>query len=404
MKVNQLFEARQQEFFADYFPDVNDNSWSKRWKSRIILSYRPPKRTTGLDQNAVKAAYEKALAKFKELRDAHPTKLQFKSTGDAADYMKKMEYPGWTMQTQWVRENPGYGSAKNTFSVEWGKDRTGPLELEKQEYKAPMELDEIKFNDLGNGRIEVRTDAKNGPKFRIWLTALQKMPKKMKGLSGSGRDMTDYFALDRARPTRISFLGTMDEVKAAIAKGMGAGLKYDKQDHDKKQDAPARQKEAAKYSAEQQKKRKADLYAKYGKEIVDRVKIKPMSLEGDDGYQWALFVDGRRKMSGMTQYQADGEQRLMWKWLKEYEDMTPEQRLEHAQTLEGMRLYFMMDAIEKSIDAQLPQYLDAIKKNAKKFVDAKQMAKDAIETSKVSDAQAKQIFNDLMKKLGDKND
>jgi hypothetical protein len=429
MKVNELFEARQLRegsWYDDFRPEdtvpsQKDKGWTGRHKvkeddgetyedlkyeGRILLHYDAPIKTHGLDQAAVKEAYEKAKAKFLEIRAAHPTQLRFKTSVEATKYMKTMEYPGWTLVVQYARLNWGSGGYKYTQDLEYKTPRkVKTLDLPKQEFKPKHDENAINV-EMDGDKVKLSIDVKVGPLMSAFITTAYNVGEKMKAkiLNVKGREL-DYSDLYRSRPQKVWVTTTdLDRVKAIVAKKHTDRVEDEKADHDKLQNALTDRKETSKWRADDQKQRKAKLHAQYGKEIVDRVKIKPMSMEGDDGYQWALFVDGRRKKSGMTKYQAEGEQRIMWRWLKEYEDMTPEQRLQHAQELEGIRLYFMMDAIEKSIGAQLPQYLNAIKKNAKDFVDAKQATKDAIETSKVSDAQAKSIFNDLMKRMGDKLD
>lgn len=61
-----------------------------------------------------------------------------------------------------------------------------------------------------------------------------------------------------------------------------------------------------------QKERQKALYDKYGKEVVDSVKIKSVRTDGDDGYQWAVYLNGRKYSSGLTQSQAASTQRSLW--------------------------------------------------------------------------------------------
>jgi hypothetical protein len=427
MKVRQLFEGWADHFQPDdTVPSEKDTKWSGRYKetepggdgfepyeyedlkykARILLAMDPPISTKGLDQSAVKDAYERAKAKFMELRKAHPTQLRFKNTEDAEKYMKTMEYPGWTLIVQWARLD--YARKNNQAQYTYTQDlyykktrKVKALDLKKQEFKPKNEASAINV-EMDGDKVKLSIDTKVGPLMSLFIETIYYIARKtkFKYVNVKGVEPDIY----RSRPQKIWFkTSDIETIKGLISKKREKNREMEKDDHERLQNALADRKTANKASAELQKQRKEELYKRYGKEIVDRVKIKPMSHEGDDGYQWALFVDGRRKKSGLTQYRAQGEQRMMWDWLLKWSKMTPEEQLDHISAVRGMEAYFAYQAMERSVDSQLPQYLDAIKKNAKKFVDAKQATKDAIETSKVSDAQAKKIFNDLMNKLGDKS-
>lgn len=159
--------------------------------------------------------------------------------------------------------------------------------------------------------------------------------------------------------------------------------------------APRRRKEAAKYYSERRKKELEELKQKYGADIVERVKVKSMSHEGDDGYQWAMFVDGRRVRSGMKQAEARAAQRSQWSYLKRLKEMTPEERLREINAARGLQAYFMLQAMEDDVDL----HLAVIKQHAKELVDANDLATDTIENAKVNDEQARKIYNDLIAKL-----
>jgi len=162
----------------------------------------------------------------------------------------------------------------------------------------------------------------------------------------------------------IQIRGTEQDAERLAQIGINKAKQHQKW-QDNRRD-PARQKAAAKersaYAAEKRKKTQAELVARYGADIVKRVKVKNARHLGDDGYQWYLEVDGRDIKHGMTQYQARGEQRMMWDHLKKLSEMTPEELQQYRDQAEGWRLYF----IDQEIGKQLPGYLKKIDQSAKK--------------------------------------
>jgi len=73
---------------------------------------------------------------------------------------------------------------------------------------------------------------------------------------------------------------------------------------------PARKKEAAKLSAQDRKQKLEALYAKYGKETVQRVTAR--QIGGDDGYQWNVLIDGRPMVNGLTRSEVDYYKRMAY--------------------------------------------------------------------------------------------
>lgn len=119
----------------------------------------------------------------------------------------------------------------------------------------------------------------------------------------------DALGWDRFKPAGVILVFDKPEAEAkAAAEELLADLNRKSEKDKAKQDkwkagAGERKKEASKYNAEQQKKRKAEMEEKYGKGMYDRVKIK--QLGGDDGYQYNVIVDGRSVMNGLSRSEAE---------------------------------------------------------------------------------------------------
>lgn len=86
------------------------------------------------------------------------------------------------------------------------------------------------------------------------------------------------------------------------------------------EDAIERKENQKKYAADKKKfdyeRRKNDqkeLEAKYGKDVISRVKIR--KYNGDDHYSWAVFVDGRPIITGLSQHSANFEKIQAYKRL-----------------------------------------------------------------------------------------
>lgn len=127
-------------------------------------------------------------------------------------------------------------------------------------------------------------------------------------------------SISKGRPSLSSFkasgvlaTGELEDIKSLLA----AAVKYTNDDLAERQRAkelaPERRKEKAQAYAKKRKVEVDKRNAKYGKDVVDRVKIKQVG--GDDGYSWAVIVDGRVKWNGLTQRQAQSYQEKEWKRL-----------------------------------------------------------------------------------------
>lgn len=327
------------------------------------------------NSDAKKAIMRKAKTKFDALKAAHPDKLRFKTVSDANKYMMSMEYPGWPMY-----------SSSNTAR---GKERSEPVDY--SDWKEP-EPDDIQITDAGKGRISISVAAQRGPVMAI-IRSIAWAAKKA-GLEPTGKTGT---------PVNANFKSNTVLVKASMAEAekLVAKAKKQKADYNKKKadDAaynadPEVKKARNKFNYELQKERKEKLYSKYGKEIVDRVKIKPLIEDGDDGYQWALIVDGKVKERGLTQSQAYSAQVTEWNYMLKISKMTPEELKREADAAEGLHAYFLLDRMEK----QLKMYLRQINSIAKTVVDSGNAAKSTIKKAKDS-ADPVQQYKDLMDRL-----
>jgi hypothetical protein len=141
--------------------------------------------------------------------------------------------------------------------------------------------------------------------------------------------------------------GAKEAIDDSIALCSKAFMNGKKQEAKHKAAAPERKKEAAKYSAIQQKKRMDAAAAKWGKGTYQRVKIR--QVDGDDGYQYNVFVDGRSIMNGLTrssaEYEADrqrdkiAQKEKLGKYASVKEGLTESFKVHDLSHLEGREAY-----------------------------------------------------------------
>lgn len=346
MKLSQLFEATTPKFTAQiYLGHSDDVSNLKDAPSR----------------QAVEAFEKKAKEKFKELKDKHPTKLRFATIPEANEYMKTMELD-WPLSVWRIHGNH---SKTKKAKVDW----SGWVE------PAAETADDIQITDLGDGRVMISVKAKTGPLLSIInSTAFIASRAKKKLQNSLGKTIT---TVSTFRSNKLIITATKDEAEQYLAKAKKDHKEWDDRKAQRTADKndPVKKKEANKFNYEMQKRRKQELYDRYGKDIVERVKIKSLThIDGDDGYQWSLWVDGRRQQSGMTYDQALGEQRMMWSYLLKVSKMTPEELKKEADIARGWQAFFMLQRLEVELDS----YLHQMNKSAKKFVDAANQTKSAI--------------------------
>lgn len=266
--------------------------------------------------------------------------------------------------------------------------------------KVEIEPDALKLEPAGAGQFKVIAKAGNGAPMEALKNFYWKNSKRRncKFFTPAGKPAANipsswprwfmvHTDFDEARMKEL-----VDDIVSRTGRDIKREIAYKE-----KKNSPAEKRKLANFNYEQQKKRKEELYAKYGKDVVEAVKIQSMSHEGDDGYQWALFKNGRRVKSGMTRSQAEGEQRLLWADLAKFNKMTPEEQAKHLETLQGLKLYFELDAFEKAVKANTDEYLAAVQRNAKAFVASANEANEAI-----SKAKAKEILDKFMVRISRK--
>jgi len=331
MKVQELFEAARNE------------PWSKKGtlNARIVLSQFTSDITNAhkFSRDVFNELEKQARAKFKKMVEDHPDGLRFKTYDEAKEYMAKMELPNWAVRIELNSRERGI-SRKTAIEAGEVKDDT---------------IDDIAIKEVGEGKYEVSTRATSGAPVSVlqYLVSVAR-EAKLEVTSKTGI-VLKYMGDFKGRALIVK--GSKEAVELALAK---AKKSYTKEADGKaarkaQKEDPEYKKAVNKANYEYQKEQKAKLDAEYGADIVKRVKVKSIRADGDDGYQWGLFVDGQVKKRGMTKYQAEGERRMMMAYLKKIAKMTPEELKKEAEVAEGMRLYFMLDYLLKNKEIYLAQ-------------------------------------------------
>lgn len=167
----------------------------------------------------------------------------------------------------------------------------------------PVSVDDVKVEEQDDGFFKVSVGPTAGPMIRLMhsiaYTANDKRGFTVKTKSGRPLPHFEKFKANGVliKPKDKSAL---DSLIAAQVKKINNQIKKDTK---WKEGAADRRKEAAKLSAQDQKKRRAELVAKYGS-AANRVKYRQPIEYGDDGYQWTVFIDGREAINGLTQSEA----------------------------------------------------------------------------------------------------
>ena len=273
------------------------------------------------------------------------------------------------------------------------------LETVNQSIIPDIKPEDFKVQDLNNGKILISTTDTSGSRVAVikCMSFQHLRGKNIPAYSKTGIPVSINF-----KSNGIIVKTTLEKAKEILERCIKAVVKELNRKTALKASAPERKKEASKLNYQEQKEKKEKLYATYGKDIIDRVKVKSLSQYGDDGYQWALIVDGRITRNGMTKYQAYGEQQLMRNYLRKLKNMTPEERRREVEIAQGIKAYFLYNSLEKQLDT----YLGQINNIAKNYVDAKNTTSDVI--NKVSDKEyelkaAAKETKELLNRLANKN-
>ena len=201
-----------------------------------------------------------------------------------------------------------------------------------------LSTSQFKIEELGPKRFVVKANATSGPIIGVvrsiayaepsddkeldyydddvsygrWNKGVNKLPKSTK-TSLLGRKLTNYMNF-KSNGFIISGL-SREELEQLIK----LGVDYHNESN-AEQEADKKAREAAKPAmnkarAEERKAINDERNATYGKKIVDRVKIRKHG--GDDQYSWAVFLDGRMRLSGLSLSSAKHEQTREWKRLSD---------------------------------------------------------------------------------------
>lgn len=106
---------------------------------------------------------------------------------------------------------------------------------------------------------------------------------------------------------------TIDEVKKIFSYAINKQEKSLEDAIERKENQKKRAADMKKFDYERRKNDQKELEAKYGKDVISRVKIR--KYMGDDLYSWAVFVDGRPIITGLSQHSAHFEKIQAYKRL-----------------------------------------------------------------------------------------
>lgn len=234
-----------------------------------------------------------------------------------------------------------------------------------------------KVQEIGSGAFKISVDATKGPALTPMLAiayALKEKGAEIKSKSG----LPIKFSTFKSN-TVIAKNIDVNTINSIIDEKVQEHIGYhaERKERAKPENVAARNKEYRKSVQSTVKARADELNSKWGEDTVKRVKVKSMSHMGDDGYQWALFVDGRQVKNGLTKSQAASEQKAAWNWLKKVKE-DPEQAQREIEAGKGIAAYFEYERMRKEIQ----HYLSDVSMRAKKAASADEIAKDAINKAK----------------------
>lgn len=174
--------------------------------------------------------------------------------------------------------------------------------------EAAVSIDDIKIEDLGDNKYKVSVAATGGPLVAVLKSIVFGVKSNLKMTSKSGGKIDPF----NFKGNGIILQGDKDVIMKLIASKIVSNKTKTAEKLKHAETAPQRAAEKSKANYALQKERQKALYDKYGKEVVDSVKIKSVRTDGDDGYQWAVYLNGRKYSSGLTQSQAASTQRSLW--------------------------------------------------------------------------------------------
>ena len=189
-------------------------------------------------------------------------------------------------------------------------------------YTPSFSIKDFSVSEVEPGRFKITSDKSNDEFVRAAFQRFAKLADSTKSTKWTNGDGKKVSWFNFSGPAII-----LSWQKEMLVKKLSAaidGAQKEEKNHLSKEHTKARNKEESKernkLNYKYQKAHKEELYKKYGKDIVERVKVRASS-NADDGYQWMLIVDGRVVGAGMTRYQAEGEQILKWAYLKAQKDL-----------------------------------------------------------------------------------
>ena len=174
-------------------------------------------------------------------------------------------------------------------------------------------LEPVTITAKGEDSFIVGTKATKGPSldqiYNIWQDFEKKKGVTMKSKSGLPLNFDRMF---KSKPSGIVLTfanveGAKEAIEASIEKAVAEVTKEVKSKGDWKAGAEDRKKEASKMSSAARAIEMKKMEALYGKGTWNRVTYRQEG--GDDGYCYAVRIDGKKLCSGQTQSQAMYEKR-----------------------------------------------------------------------------------------------
>lgn len=209
------------------------------------------------------------------------------------------------------------------------------------EAATPLSLSQFKIEDDQTGKIKVKTTATSGLPVAViktlaffnsptnkelidypdddslyfqFLRNTKNLSSKIKTYTLSGKELgKNPLEIMKFKSNGLLLDGQKDDIIELLKQAIDYHVKQNKADIAYQAGATERKKAASKFNSEKTKERKAALEKKYGKNVIDRVKIR--QIGGDDGYQWNVIVDGKSVMNGLTKRSAEFEREQQWKRL-----------------------------------------------------------------------------------------
>lgn len=172
-----------------------------------------------------------------------------------------------------------------------------------------VKVSDVKVTDMGDGKFKVAVAPTSGPLVLLIKNIIYALPSEERGsiTSKAGLKIGDMSSF---KANGFIMAASKAAVEKAVANGVKKFNDNEQEKNKRKEEAPARKAAMAKSGAAARKISASGDAEKYGKGTLDRIKFKQVG--GDDGYCYALFIDGRKTgYTGMTKSEAEFEKRQM---------------------------------------------------------------------------------------------